>query len=145
MVLRKHIFEVCKPPDTLYWLRKVGVLVIVALTTLVFPAVTTTPHLLFEFYEKLLPNRSAISNDWRTARGGEAVLPQKVRAMIALLRDNQVTEFRYSDAIARDPDASLTQRLAEGAYPIRLSSGARHSLLFASEAVGDDCLALDSR
>jgi hypothetical protein len=145
MILREHIFAVCEAPGMLYWLRKGAVLVILGLTTVVFPAVTGTSQLLFEFYGKLLPNRSAISHDWRSEHGGEAVLAQKVRGMIALLRDNEVTEFYYTDAIARDPDASVTQRLAEGAYPIRLSKGARHWLLSASEGFAPDCVALASR
>jgi hypothetical protein len=145
MVLRKQFFAVCRAPGMLHWLRKGAVLAILGLATVVVPAITIAPQLLFKFYEILLPNGSAISNEWRTARGGEAVLPQKVRAMIAVLRENEVTEFRHSEAIVHDPDSSVTQRLAEGAYPIRLSGVARHWLLSANEPLGSGCVALDSR
>ena len=137
--------RVRKTVDTLYWLRKAGVLIVIALTITAFPAIRTTPQLLFAFYEKLLPNRSAIFNESRVAHGGEAVLPQRVRAMIALLRDNQVTAFRYSDAIAPPSDDTTKQRLAEGAYPIRINVEANYLLLSASEVVAHSCAVVASR
>jgi hypothetical protein len=145
MVFSKRIFAVCKAPGMLHWLRNGAVLVIVALTAVVVPAVTIAPDLLFKFYRILLPNRAVIPSDWRKARGGEAVLPKKVLVMIALLRENDVREFRYSAAVVHDPDSSVEQRLAEGAYPIRLSNVARHWLLSVNEPLGAGCVALDSR
>ena len=134
-----------KADDTLYWLRKMGVLLVFALSPLAFPAVTMTPRLLLEVYKKLLPDRAAISKDWRTARTGEVGLPQEVRTMIAMLRDNHVMEFRYSEAIVPQSDDNLTQRLAEGAYPIRINVEAHHVLASASETLAQGCLVLASR
>ena len=128
-----------------YWQRKAGVLATLALTAIFFPAVISTPHRLFEFYENLFAEGRGVSKDWGTGRAGETVLPQKVQTMLALLRNHQITEFRYSDAIARDPDDSVPQRLAEGAYPILISTRARHWLLSASEAVSPGCLVLAAR
>ena len=132
-------------PDRLYLLRKIGVLLIFALSPLAFPAITMTPRLLLEAYEKILPDRSAIARDWRTARSGETGLPQRVRSMIALLRDNHVMEFRHSEAIVPRSDDTLTQRLAEGAYPIRIKVEAHHVLAFASESLPQGCRVVASR
>jgi hypothetical protein len=63
--------------------------------------------------------------------------------MIALLRENRVTEFRYSETIARDSD-EVRQRLAEGAYPIRISARARHVLMARTEAMPAQCRLLAS-
>ena len=88
---------------------------------------------------------AASLGEWNLPGAGESVLPAKVRTMIALLRENHVSEFRYSDAIARDPDESVPQRLAEGAYPIRQAAQARHVLLAPPDVLPANCRAVAAR
>ena len=129
----------------MYLLRKMSVLIVFALSPLAFPAITMTPRLLVDAYEKILPERAAISKDWRTARSGEAGIPQKARSMIALLRDNHVMRFRYTEALVPRSDDTLTQRLAEGAYPIRINVEARHVLASAGESLRQGCVVVASK
>ena len=126
-------------------LRLASVLLIMGLWPLVFPAVTITPRLLYEFYERMLPNRVAISREWRNTHAGEAVLPHKAKVMIEMLRQNQITSFRYSETIVPRSDAALTQRLAEGAYPIRISAEATNLFLSASETPDPGCAVLTAK
>ncbi len=94
---------------------------------------------LYRFYGGKVPPAHPPLSEWNLPRAGEWVLPARVQAMLALLRDNRVQEFRFSDAIARDPDDSVPQRLAEGAYPIRVNAEARHRLLNRGEALPPGC------
>lgn len=83
--------------------------------------------------------------EWSLPRSGEAGLPPNVRTMIALLRENRVSEFRYSEGVAHGPDEAVRQRLAEGAYPIRLAPGSRHLVLVLPEALPAHCRAVATR
>ena len=125
-------------------LRKSAVWVVFGVMIAVTPAVTLAPKFLFLFYQILLPNWSALPKEWRTDHAGESVLPARVRTMIAMLRRNDVTDFSYSEGIAKDPEPSVPQRLAEGAYPIKLNAQARHRLLLASEPLLTGCAPVDS-
>jgi hypothetical protein len=82
--------------------------------------------------------------EWRTERSGETSLPE-VTTMLALLRENHVAWFRYSDGIARHPDVSVPLRLAEGAYPIRVGLDAHHLLLLAGEVLDPRCSVVANR
>jgi hypothetical protein len=62
-----------------------------------------------------------------------------VQAMLALLRDQRVGSYRYSDAIANDADSSVVQRIAEAAYPIRLNPQAQHLLALSGEPMDPRC------
>lgn len=120
-----------------YWFRQVGLVLVFIFTIHLFPGIRHTPERLSGFYERQWPRRDALLLEWRTEHAGETVLAPTVQTMIALLRENQVTAFRYSDAVARDPDASVKQRLAEAPYPIRLEADAKHLLMLASEGFGN--------
>jgi len=65
--------------------------------------------------------------------------------MLGLLRDNHISEFRVGEAIAQKADESIRQRLAEGAYPIRLNLQAPHVLLIPPDVVPAGCRAVDAR
>ena len=71
----------------LYWLRQVGVLLILGLTIHLFPTLLATPETLSDFYTDLWPRSETLRREWRTERAGETVLPGKVQAMLALLRE----------------------------------------------------------
>lgn len=129
----------------LFWARQVVVVMVLGLSVHLFPGLSSTPKALSEFYEKQWPRREVLLQEWRTGRAGETVLPPKVQAMLALLRENRVESYRYSDTIAQDPDTSVVQRIAEGAYPIRWSANARHVLLSSSEPLVAMCKAVASR
>jgi hypothetical protein len=64
----------------------------------------------------------------RTPGAGEEVLPHEARAMLALLRDQAVPEFRYAGwppgagNVPDDLSTLVEQRVTEGAYPIRRST-----------------------
>ncbi len=126
--------------SVLYWLRQAGVLLVIGVTVVAFSGVRQTPDKLWSMYEDFWPRRDALRVEWRTERAGEAVLVPKVRTMLALLRDNNVDAFRYSDAIAADTDSSLVQRIAESAYPIRVKQEAPFLLLLASETLDRRCV-----
>ena len=102
------------------------------------PALRDGAVRLWQFYGHAQP-RTALA-EWNVAGGGERVLPAKVQTMLALLRENHIAEFRVSEAVLRDPDDSVPQRLAEGAYPIRVNlQSARHWLRYASEGLPAGC------
>jgi hypothetical protein len=126
----------------LFWLRQAGVLLVIGLAVRLFPTIEATTVALEDFYQDFWARRASLRQEWRTERTGETILAPKVQAMLQLLRDNQVRSFRYSDAIARDADTSLTQRLAESAYPIRVDLEARYQLLTAGESVDVQCTAV---
>lgn len=126
--------------SVLYWLRQAGVLLVIGVTVIAFSGVRDTPDKLWSMYEDFWPRRAALWVEWRTERAGETVLVPKVRTMLALLRDNNVEAFRYSEAIAADTDTSMVQRIAESAYPIRLKQEAPFLLLLASEAMDPRCV-----
>ena len=129
----------------LYWLRQLGVVLVLGMTTHLFPTVLVTPETLSTFYLEWWPRRNALRQEWRTERAGEGVLPAKVQAMLALLRDHRAQSFRFSDGIARDADTSVVQRLAESTYPIRWNAQAPHLLLLASEPVPSRCTIVATR
>lgn len=126
--------------------RSGSVLAIFALAIWLYPPMTATPRLLHRFYGQLASQWSNVAGEWRMEHGGERVLPPAARAIIGLLREHGVREFRYSDAIARHPDMSLPQRLAEGAYPIVIRADARHLVASATEpAIPPGCRQLGIR
>ena len=127
------------------WLRTGAGLGILGLALWLYSPLVGASKSLYRFYRDLAPQWASVSAEARSERGGEAVLPPKVRSIIALLREHHVTEFRYSDRIAKDPDESLPQRLAEGAYPIVLRPEAKDVVLAADEPVSAACTALGSR
>ena len=115
-------------------------LVLLALLVIVaFPGILKTPVKLVSMYQGFWLRREQLRLDWRTERAGEDVLSPKVRTMLALLRDNHVQSFRYSEAIANDVDTSVVQRIAESAYPIRLRQEGPHFLLLVSEILDSRC------
>jgi hypothetical protein len=125
-----------------YFVRQACVLLVLGVTVYVFPAVSATPRMLWSSYVALVNQGESLRSQWRAERAGENVLPAKVKVMLALLRDNHVETFRYSDGIARDPEESTVQRLSEGAYPIRLASDAHHLLLLPKEVLEPPCRAV---
>ena len=129
----------------LFWLRQAGVMLVIGLSVLTFSGVQETlPHL-WSMYGDLWERGDSVRQEWRTERAGEGLLSGRVQAMLALLRDNSVESFRYSNAIASDADASVVQRIAESAYPIRLKQDAKDLLLLASEALDPRCKPVASR
>jgi hypothetical protein len=129
----------------LYWLRRAGILLVFVLTAALFTGVHRTPVKLVSFYQAFWPLREAALRDWRTEHAGEAGLPARVQAMLALLRENGVQSFRLSGAIASDADSSVVQRIAESAYPIRVIAGAPHLLALSGEALDSRCRVLATR
>ena len=129
----------------LFWLRQAGVLLVIGLAALAFSGVRETPARLWSMYGELWERGDAVRQEWRTERAGESLLSGQVQAMLALLRDNRVESFRYSNAIASDADTSLVQRIAESAYPIRLKQDAKDLLLLSTEALDARCKPVASR
>lgn len=129
----------------LFWLRQAGVLLVIGLAVLAFSGVRKTPAHLWSMYGELWERGDAVRQEWRTERAGEGLLSGRVQAMLALLRDNRVESFRYSNAIASDADASVVQRIAESAYPIHLKQEAKDLLLLATEALDPHCKPVASR
>jgi hypothetical protein len=123
----------------LYWLRQAGVVLVIGLAVAAFGNVRATPGQLSSLYEDWWPHRAALQREWRSEHAGETVLPARVQAMLALLRDNRVESFRYSDAIAHDADTSVVQRIAESAYPIRVRREAQSLLLLPTDALDPRC------
>jgi hypothetical protein len=76
-------------------------------------------------------------------RGGERMLPPPVQDMLMLLRGHGVSAYRVSPGIARDP--LISQRVVEGAWPIRPDGGASWYLAFAGEGRPAGCQLLDGR
>ena len=70
-------------------------------------------------------------------RGGERVLPPPVQDMLTLLRDQGVRGYRVSPRIAKDP--LISQRVLEGAWPIRPDDDAPWYLAYAADALPDRC------
>jgi len=123
----------------LYWLRQAGVVLVIGIAAWAFPNVRETPDKLLAMYEEFWPRSDGLLLAWRTELAGEDMLAEKVQAMLALLRANRVETFQFSQGIAADPDASLLQRLAEAAYPIRYRRDATDLLLLASEPLHPRC------
>ena len=125
-------------------LKRVGIAVVLA--GCLWPGVGNAVwELLDPFYRGQTPGPVPLLQEWGAPQGGEWVLPAKVRTMLALLRENHVQEFRYSQTIERDPDESVVQRLAEGAYPIRIMKRARHLLLLSQESLPVGCGVIATR
>jgi len=74
---------------------------------------------------------------------GEQVLPPPVRSMLALVRSNRVSSFRYSEAIGANEE--VRQRLLEGALPSRYVPTAAYLLLVGGEQVPPACSTVASR
>jgi hypothetical protein len=129
----------------LYWLRQAGVLLVTGVAVLAFSGVRETPARLLSMYGDLWQRGDAVRLEWRTEGAGEDLLAPRVRAMLALLRDNRVESFRYSAAIASDADASVVQRIAESAYPIRVKQDAKDLLLLSDESLAPHCKAVASK
>jgi hypothetical protein len=77
------------------------------------------------------PNRSAAT------AGEEQIFPAKTNAALSLLRAHKTTEFQLSPAL--DADFIVRQRLAEGAYPIKMVKSARHWIGLTTEPVPPRC------
>lgn len=129
----------------MFLLRQAGILLVMALTVIAFTGVKETPGKLRALYRDFWSHRATLQQDWKTALSGEEVLAPKVRTALALLRDQHVESFRYSPAVAHEPDASVIQRIAESAYPIRLTPTARHVLALAGEPLDPGCKVLASQ
>jgi hypothetical protein len=110
----------------------------------VLPAIGSSLEQLEDFYRHTFVERATRPADWRAPHAGEWVLPGRVRAMVALLRRNGVQDFRFTAASVGGADPLLTQRLAEGAFPIRVRAAARDVLIAAGEDPGTDCSVVDS-
>lgn len=123
----------------LFWLRQAGVGLVIGLTVLAFSGVQETPSRLWSMYGEFWERAGALRQQWRTERAGEGQLSGRVHEMLALLRDNSVESFRYSRAIASDADASVVQRIAESAYPIRVKQDAADLLVLANEVLDPRC------
>lgn len=128
-----------------FWWRQAGVVLVFGIAVFLFAGVRETPDKLLTMAQDFWPRRDALRREWRAERAGEVVLPLKVQAMLALLRENQVRSFRYSQRIANDADTSVVQRIAESAYPIRLSQQAQHLLALAGEPLEPSCKPIAQR
>ena len=73
--------------------------------------------------------------------GGERVLPPAIQHMVALLRRNQVEQYRASARILADP--LYNERLLEGAWPIRPLAGSTWYVALAEEALPAGCRSVD--
>jgi hypothetical protein len=127
------------------FLRKGVALLILLLSLAVFQTRVEQTLSMFEFDGQAIEERDAILPELRAERGGERVLPAKVLTMIALLRTARIERFRQSSGIGADPDSSVPQRLAEGAYPIRLQEKAPHVIAFENEALDAACVVVARR
>jgi hypothetical protein len=76
-------------------------------------------------------------------RGGERMLPLPVQDMLTLLRGHGVAGYRVSPRIAHEP--LISQRIVEGAWPIRPDPAAPWYLAFAAEGLPVGCQSLDRR
>ena len=111
---------------------------------LITPASSIAIKQLHESYLRILGPGST-AREWRKERGGEFVLPARVQAILYILREHRVENFRYGSAIAQDPDPALVQRLAEGTYPIRLNAQAKHSIFTTTEIIDSRCQKIAER
>jgi hypothetical protein len=125
------------PPTSKVLFAKFAIVLFIA-AALFTPASTKAFKQLQESYARILgtPNSSAA---WLKERGGEFVLPPRVQTIIRLLREHRIENFRYGLTIAQDPDPALVQRLAEGAYPIRLNAQAKHVVFTTRDTVEPSC------
>lgn len=122
-----------------FWMRQARLMLVILLVLLAFPGVLKTPAKLTSMYKDFWARRDWLWHEWQTELAGEAVLAPKVQMMLALLRDNQLQSFRYSDAIANDEDTSMAQRIAESAFPIRLMQDSPNLLVLTSESLDPRC------
>lgn len=122
-----------------FWLRHAGVLLVLLGAVALFPGVSDTPSQLFAIAERLWPQADTVRQAWRAPYAGETSLSPRVHSMLRLLRQQRIDSFRYSAALAAGADASLPQRIAESAFPIRIHADARHLLLLAGEVLDPRC------
>jgi hypothetical protein len=131
-------------PKIMQSLRVIACWGIALAAYVVLPAIGSSLEQLEDFYRQTFVERATRPAEWRAPRGGEWVLPARVRAMVALLRRNGVQDFRFSAASVGAADPLLTQRLAEGAFPIRVRATARDMLVAAGEDPGANCRVVDT-
>ena len=126
----------------MFFMRQAAVAAILAATAWCFPTLWAAEQPWKRTWNYLA------ARDWRdlqlfaVERAGEEVLPAKVRGALELMRRNAVPDFFVSKAILRDPDESVPQRLAEGAYPIRVNEKSRHLIVSSDEPVPATCAKL---
>lgn len=75
--------------------------------------------------------------------GGENVLPIEVQVMLSFLRSAKADSFTFSRAIAHN--VKRTQRLVEGAYPLRVDENAHYHLYMEHEPLPQACRPLMNR
>jgi len=110
----------------------------------VLPAICSSLEQLEEFYRLKFVERATHPSEWRAAGAGEWALPPRARSMIALLRRNGVQDFRFTAASVGANEPLVTQRLTEGAFPIRVRATARDVLVAAGEDAGNECRIVDT-
>jgi hypothetical protein len=117
-------------------------LVVLVISINVHPEVFATLKVLGQAGDVLLsPDRlGSFLQQAGTPLAGEEVLPPPVRAMIHLIRSNQITSFSYSKAIGANEE--IRQRLLEGAFPARYVPGAAQLLLVSGEQAPPSCKAV---
>jgi hypothetical protein len=96
---------------------------------------------LWEHARFVLANIGGVREALGTPDSGRAVLSEPVLRMIDLLREHGVERYRYSERIGAD--RFVSQRLIEGAWPIRFQPDAAFLVSYLSEA--SDCEAVDQR
>jgi hypothetical protein len=66
-----------------------------------------------------------------TANAGIDVLPPKILSMISMLKQNNIDTYKLSEKFSQD--VVIYQRLVEGAWPIRLETDSKYTLLAPEE------------
>ena len=79
----------------------------------------------------------AAFHDLITPNSGEQVLPRLVRDMLALLRQNDIKEYKVSAQISADSE--VMQRIVESAFPRKMLISAPYLLARAGEQLPAGC------
>lgn len=123
-------------------IKKLAVAAIIVLAAVLFPMTVKTLYQLNAGIAGIIAQGAFgdLSRQITTPNSGLHVLPSKAQEGIRLLQEKQIDSFRLSPAIGRD--AEMSQRLIEGAYPIRVLEKSAHCLMFSNEQVPSGCVAV---
>ena len=118
---------------------------VLVISAFLYPQTVQTLNILGRAGELLLSPKSLISRSlqMQTPQAGEQVLPPAVQSMLALLRTNGISTYRYSETIAANEE--IRQRLIEGAFPVRYDAASFSHLRINGEEATPGCKPLASR
>jgi hypothetical protein len=110
---------------------------------LVFHLIGHFKHLHRVDWQIIAKQASRAFTDLQQPQGGEYVLPVEVQVMLHFLRTAHADAFRFSPGI--DDNMEISQRLVEGAYPLRVVDKAHYYLSMEQEPLPQACRPLMSQ